>query len=71
MVFTKSVSTCDERKMAKEILLKEIDLMIFFWPTTESCEFSLFIYEFSWHKVAYASSQTAMMSYCSIKIIVP
>ena len=30
MVFTKSVSTCDERKMAKEILLKEIDLMIFF-----------------------------------------
>ena len=30
MIFTKSISTCDERKMAKEILLKEIDLMIFF-----------------------------------------
>ena len=30
MIFTKSIPTCDERKMAKEILLKEIDLMIFF-----------------------------------------
>ena len=30
MIFTKSISTCDERKMAKEILLKEIDLMILF-----------------------------------------
>ena len=30
VIFTKSISTCDERKMAKEILLKEIDLMIFF-----------------------------------------
>ena len=30
MIFTKSISTCDEWKMAKEILLKEIDLMIFF-----------------------------------------
>ena len=30
MIFTKSISTCDERKMAKEILLKEINLMIFF-----------------------------------------
>ena len=30
MIFTKSISTCDERKMAKEMLLKEIDLMIFF-----------------------------------------
>ena len=29
MIFTESISTCDERKMAKEIL-KEIDLMIFF-----------------------------------------
>ena len=30
MVVTKSISTCDERKMAKQILLKETDLMIFF-----------------------------------------
>ena len=30
MIFRKSISTCDERKMAKKILLKEIDLMIFF-----------------------------------------
>ena len=30
MIFTKSIPTCDERKMAKQILLKEIDLMILF-----------------------------------------
>ena len=30
-----------------------------------------FICEFSWHKLAYASSQAAMVSYCSIKITVP
>ena len=30
MVVTKSISKCDERKMAKQILLKETDLMIFF-----------------------------------------
>ena len=28
-IFTKSISKCDMRKMAKEILFKEIDLMIF------------------------------------------
>ena len=28
MTFTKSISTCDERKMAKEILLKEINLIL-------------------------------------------
>ena len=42
----------------------------FFWPVIESCKFSLFICEFSWHKLAYASSQAAMLSYCSIKITV-
>ena len=30
MIFRKSISTCDDRKMAKKILLKEIDLMSFF-----------------------------------------
>ena len=42
----------------------------FFWPTIESCKFSLFICEFSWHKLAYASTQAALVSYCSIKITV-
>ena len=31
----------------------------FFWLTIESCKFSLFICEFSWHKLPYASSQAA------------
>ena len=43
----------------------------FFWPKIESCKFSIFICEFSWHKLAYASSQAAMVSYWSIKITVP
>ena len=30
MIFTKCISTCDERNMAKGILLKAFDLIIFF-----------------------------------------
>ena len=71
MIFTKSISTCDQQKMAKEILSKEIDLMIFFWLTIESFKFSLLICEFSWLKLAYASSQAAMLSYCFIKVTAP
>ena len=70
MIFAKSVSTCDERKNGKGNII-ERNLPDFFWPAIESCKFSLFICEFSWHKLAYASSQAAMVSYCSIKITVP